>query len=152
MNSVSKLSENQKAKIESLKAELRKFYDAAVKVDEGNYESGDAIDQQNKCFEILEDQFGWNFEADERSLNYITNATDLEIAEYLWDHVFIDIILHEEARDLMEELDAIWGMAECSLDEYKIQMKKSGDLIMPSEDEAINYILIQWDEKIINNK
>lgn len=131
-------------RIELAKAAIRKFYRLAN--DPEMYASGECIDAQNECFEILLEYFGWDFEEDHAALQYIPNATDSEIAQWLWDHVLIDFILHEEARKLMEGFDEIyWGVKSCSLDEYLAEIRSAGVIMQQWEVNAFNYLLMQWD-------
>jgi hypothetical protein len=61
--------------------------------DQKTYGTEKHIDAQNKCFEILNESFGWNFDhkGKEKHRDYITNATDTEIALYLKEVVIPDL-------------------------------------------------------------
>lgn len=124
-------------KVASLLEAIKAYYAASL-----NHES-ECVDEHNKCFEVLESLFGWDIESEENSsgAEYILKATDAETAVYLYEHVFLDEILHKVALELMELLDQKFQIGTMSLDEYYAEMKSSGKEIAQEESETVDLIL-----------
>lgn len=136
-----------KNRINNLRKAIQGYYQLAVLQDEGHDVC--TIDAGNRCFEILEKEFGWDLESEDNTdaRIYFLRATDKEAAEYLFDHVLEGDLLHHEARELMHELDDKYCQIEVplSLDDYYAKYHS----ILSAEDCArIDWLMNQWNHSI----